>query len=246
MASTTCQKREGSARPESPGLVGGRLALQGPPPTPLPQSPRASGGSRGALGLICSRTDAPAEPQPSPSRLPEIPHLDLSKATDEVLLLLAARRPGEINEERLQEAAPQIHFIAAGRGKQAGHKGPQLGTFRLAAQRPRATGSSIPKWVLRSCVTELPEIRGVGPGPLHSRQFWGFSVDGPHSSIPTPAWPSPAGDSTGRGGTHRWTQPPLSCWPQRPTHLASLVGGTRRGRGLRLELVSAGAGDTRL
>ena len=61
--------------------------------------------------------------------------------------------------------------------------------------------------------------------------------------VPPTTWPSPAGVSTGRKGTHRWTQPPLSCWPQWPTHLASLVGGTRRGRGLCLELASAAGGD---
>lgn len=56
-------------------------------------------------------------PRPSSSQVPGMPHLELSKATDEVLLLLAARRPGETNEEVLQEAAPQIHFVAAGRDR---------------------------------------------------------------------------------------------------------------------------------
>ena len=57
-------------------------------------------------------------PRPISSQVPGMPHLELSKATDEVLLLLAARRPGETNEEVLQEAAPQIHFVAAGRDRE--------------------------------------------------------------------------------------------------------------------------------
>lgn len=85
----------------------------------------------------------------------------------------------------------------------------------------------------------------MGPTSL---QFCGFSVEGPslsnpHHGVAILCWGLNRKDGA---GTHRWTQPPLSCWPQRPTHLASLVGGTRRGRGLRLELVSAGRRDTKL
>lgn len=107
-----------------------------------------------------------------------------------------------------------------------------------------------------ACVIKLPEIwedwpmapAAVAAGAPISLQFCGFSVEGPslsnphHGGVAILCW----GLNRKRGGTHRWTQPPLSCWPQRPTHLASLVGGTRRGRGLRLELVSAGGRDTEL
>lgn len=55
----------------------------------------------------------------------------------------------------------------------------------------------------------------------------------------------PCGGFTGRR-TYRWTQPPLSCWPQWPTDLASLVGGAWRSWGLCLQLVSAGGRDTEL
>ena len=77
-----------------------------------------------------------------------MPHLELSKATDEVLLLLAARRPGEINEEVLQEAAPQIHFVAAGRDRDQSQGASAWHLQTGCSQKPRATGRSIPKWTL--------------------------------------------------------------------------------------------------
>lgn len=56
----------------------------------------------------------------------------------------------------------------------------------------------------------------------------------------------PAEDSTGKGEDSLLDPALLSCWPQRPTHLASLVGGTRRVGDFAFVLVSAGGGDTEL
>lgn len=88
-------------------------------------------------------------------------------------------------------------------------------------------------------VPGAPESWGVGGGGC-----WPGPIQPPSSGAPHPRAPEsspPCGHPLLE--THRWTQPPRSCWPQRCTHRASLVGGARRGRGLCLELVSAGGRD---
>lgn len=171
------------------------------------------------------------------------PHLDLSKATDEVLLLLATWRSREANEEIPQEAATQAHFIAADGDKDRGWPpGPcpslEPSSCLSRSPKPQQEGIPIPRWTRRS-VGKPPETWWSVQGPPIPPVL-GFLNTGPLTpQVPTTVWLSHAGDSTGRRGTHRWTQPPWSCWPQRPTHLASLVGGTRRGRGMCLDLISA-------
>lgn len=62
-------------------------------------------------------------PQPTPDEAPRTPDLDLPEATDEVLLLPAARSPREAGEEVLQEAAAQAQLVAAGGQRDTGHGG---------------------------------------------------------------------------------------------------------------------------
>lgn len=96
-----------------------------------------------------------------------------------------------------------------------------------------------PSSLLGSC-PRAPESWGGGG-------CWPGLIQPPSSGAPHPRAPEsspPCGHPLLE--THRWTQPPRSCWLQRCTHRASLVGGTRRGRGLCLELVSARGRDLRM
>lgn len=97
------------------GVGGAPGPARSQPWHPCPSSPLSQRRGQAGVRPCLQRAQTP---QPSSIQVPGMPHLELSKATDEVLLLLAARRPGEINEEVLQEAAPQIHFVAAGRDRQ--------------------------------------------------------------------------------------------------------------------------------
>lgn len=205
--------------------------------------------------------DAPAEP---PRGVLWASDLDLSEAADKALLTLAVRRAGETQEEVPQDAAAQAQLVAAG-GRQAGHGAALALSRAFGGPEPQWEGRPIPKWapgsvgtldlrhdhvccqgVRSACFWGLPTTRVASPGPSHPSSSGVSQQRTPHSASPHHTMAVPVGDSIGRTGTHRWTQPPASCWPQRAIHLASLVGGTRRGRGLCLELVSAGEGDTGL
>lgn len=83
--------------------------------------------------------------QDSPRQAPGTPHLDLPKATGEVLFLLAARRPGESNEEVPQEAAPQTHLVAAGEANRPAVRASARRFQAGCSQKPRAAGRPVPQ-----------------------------------------------------------------------------------------------------
>lgn len=102
----------------------------------------------------------------------------------------------------------QAQLVAAGGGQGAvrapgGRTWPKAGTHVTSDAPP----------------PRRPRLASGSPGAKHP----GF-LKNPHSQVFMP----PLGPHRGRG-THRWVQPPLSCRPQRPMRLASLVGGDDRG-----------------